>query len=49
MSQVTVNDIDVSYTVEGSGDPVIFIHGLAEDHHTWQVQQHALNQIQSIA
>lgn len=49
MSQVTVNDIEVSYTVKGAGEPVIFIHGLAEDHHTWQVQQHALNQIQSFA
>lgn len=49
MSQVTVNDIDVTYTQHGSGDPVIFIHGLAEDHHTWRVQQHALNQFHSFA
>lgn len=49
MSQVTINDIDVTYSVNGSGDPVIFIHGLAEDHHTWHVQQHALNQFRSFA
>lgn len=49
MNQATVNDIDVTYTVNGSGDPVIFIHGLAEDHHTWRVQQHALNQFRSFA
>lgn len=49
MSQVTVNDIDVTYTANGSGDPVIFIHGLAEDHHTWRAQQHAPTQFQSFA
>lgn len=49
MSQVTINDIDVTYSVKGSGDPVIFIHGLAEDHHTWHAQQHALNQFRSFA
>lgn len=49
MNQVTINDIDVMYAQNGSGDPVIFIHGLAEDHHTWRVQQHALNQFHSFA
>lgn len=49
MSQVTVNDIAVTYTQSGSGEPVIFIHGLAEDHHTWHVQQQALNQFHSFA
>lgn len=49
MSQVTVKDIDVTYTQSGSGKAVIFIHGLAEDHHTWRVQQQALNQFHTFA
>jgi pimeloyl-ACP methyl ester carboxylesterase len=42
MNRTTINDIDVAYTVEGTGDPVVFIHGLAEDLHTWRGQQRAL-------
>ncbi|KAB0614491.1 alpha/beta fold hydrolase [Castellaniella defragrans] len=42
MNRATLNDIDVAYTVEGSGDPVVFVHGLAEDRHTWSGQQQAL-------
>ncbi|WP_323029768.1 alpha/beta hydrolase [Castellaniella sp.] len=42
MNRAIINDIDVAYTVEGAGDPVVFIHGLAEDLHTWRAQQRAL-------
>lgn len=35
MSHVMLNDIDVRYSASGAGDPVIFLHGLAEDHRTW--------------
>ena len=33
---VTVGDIDVTYQVSGSGPPVVLLHGLAEDHASWQ-------------
>ncbi|MFC5427450.1 alpha/beta fold hydrolase [Paraburkholderia denitrificans] len=49
MKRVTVNDIDTAYAEHGSGDPVIFIHGLAEDHCTWHVQQQALDQFHTFA
>lgn len=49
MSQVTLNDIDVAYTPHGAGDPVVFIHGLAEDRRTWRAQQHALDRFRSFA
>lgn len=49
MKQVTVNDINTVYAAHGSGDPVVFIHGLAEDHRTWRVQQHALDRFHTFA
>lgn len=42
MKRTTLNDIDLAYTVDGTGAPVVFIHGLAEDLHTWRRQQQAL-------
>ncbi|MBV2182807.1 MAG: alpha/beta hydrolase [Castellaniella sp.] len=49
MNQVTINDIDVAYTEHGAGDPLVFVHGLAEDRHTWRAQQHALGRFHSFA
>lgn len=49
MNHVTVNDIEVAYSVGGSGEPVLLIHGLAEDCHTWRRQQHDLDQMRSFA
>ncbi|MCC8193878.1 MAG: alpha/beta hydrolase [Deltaproteobacteria bacterium] len=31
--EITVNGVTLSYTVHGSGDPVIALHGNGEDHH----------------
>ena len=49
MDRTTVDDIEVAYTVSGSGDPVVFLHGLAEDRRTWAAQQQALGGIKSYA
>lgn len=47
---VTIGDIDVAYTEAGTGArPVVFVHGLAEDHSTWAVQQRDLRDIRSYA
>ncbi len=43
MNRAALNDIEVAYTVEGAGNPVVFIHGLAEDLRTWRGQQQALD------
>lgn len=32
---VSLRDIDVAYTRTGSGEPVVFVHGLAEDRDSW--------------
>lgn len=34
-----LNDIRTHYCAAGSGPAVVFVHGLAEDHHSWQRQQ----------
>lgn len=47
--QVTVGDIDVAYTEAGSGPPVVFVHGLAEDHHSWTRQQRDLAEYSTYA
>lgn len=39
---VTVGDLQVGFTVAGSGAPVVLVHGLAEDRSTWRRQQRAL-------
>lgn len=36
---VRVGELDVAYSAAGAGSPVVFIHGLAENHRTWWVQQ----------
>ena len=35
MSRVGVTDIEVNYRRRGSGPPVVLLHGLAEDHRSW--------------
>ena len=35
MTQVELADISVSYQEQGSGPPVVLLHGLAEDHRSW--------------
>ena len=35
MSTVTLGDIDVHFAQRGSGPPVLLLHGLAEDHRSW--------------
>lgn len=35
MTSVELNDIVVNYRRRGSGQPVVLLHGLAEDHRSW--------------
>ena len=35
MTEVELNDIVVNYSRHGSGPAVVLLHGLAEDHHSW--------------
>lgn len=49
MNRTTINDIDVAYATYGTGEPAVFIHGLAEDHRSWGVQQQALSRFHSFA
>lgn len=42
MPSVRIGDIDVAYDHSGTGDPMVFLHGLAEDKTTWQ---HQLNDL----
>ncbi len=35
MPEVTVNGIKISYTEEGSGFPLILLHGLSDDYNLW--------------
>lgn len=47
----TIGDIDVAYTESGVGTatPVVLVHGLAEDHSTWKVQQRDLHDVHTYA
>ena len=36
MSTVELNDIEVNYRQRGAGPPVVLLHGLAEDHRSWE-------------
>ncbi|WP_347350175.1 alpha/beta hydrolase [Intrasporangium sp.] len=49
MSTARIGDIDVAYTEVGTGEPVVMIHGLAEDRHTWSNQQAALGERHTFA
>lgn len=46
---VTVGDIDIAYTAAGSGAPVVFVHGLAEDRASWAAQQRDLTDVRTVA
>ena len=35
MTSIVLNDIAVNYSRHGSGQPVVLLHGLAEDHRSW--------------
>ena len=35
LNDVAVGDIQIHFRCTGEGDPVVFIHGLAEDHSSW--------------
>lgn len=35
MTSVELNDIVINYSRRGSGQPVVLLHGLAEDHRSW--------------
>jgi len=39
MGTVTVNNTSLEYTDQGSGENLVFVHGSASDHRTWQAQQ----------
>ena len=49
VQSMVIHDIDVAYRTAGRGDPVVLIHGLAEDHRTWSVVQEELNDVQTLA
>ncbi|MER7012712.1 alpha/beta hydrolase [Saccharopolyspora sp. NPDC000359] len=44
-----LNDIQVRYCAHGSGPAVVFVHGLAQDHRSWQRQQEALTEHRTYA
>jgi pimeloyl-ACP methyl ester carboxylesterase len=41
--KIQLNDIEVGYTVSGEGQPVVLIHGLAEDRSSWSGVQAAIS------
>jgi 3-oxoadipate enol-lactonase len=45
----TLGDIDVAYAEAGQGDPVVLVHGLAEDKGSWAVQQRELAGVRTFA
>jgi pimeloyl-ACP methyl ester carboxylesterase len=49
MSIATIGDLTVAYTEAGTGEPVVLIHGLAEDRHTWSNQQAQLSEFHTYA
>lgn len=49
MVSASIGDIDIAYTDLGSGPPVVFIHGLAEDKSSWRPQLGALAGYRTIA
>lgn len=39
MAKLEVNHTQLEYSQEGSGEPIVFVHGSASDYRTWQQQQ----------
>jgi pimeloyl-ACP methyl ester carboxylesterase len=46
---VSLNGCEVSYTIAGSGRPVVLVHGLAEDRHSWKAVQRSLSHVTTYA
>jgi pimeloyl-ACP methyl ester carboxylesterase len=42
MRQVRVNDVDLSYIEQGTGTPVVFVHGAFSDLRYWEPQRQAM-------
>ena len=42
MSKVKVNDIEIAYSIEGSGEPLILIGGYTMVKESWSLQVDAL-------
>ncbi len=38
LKQITANNVILNYTDNGSGEPVVFVHGGLEDYRTWDAQ-----------
>lgn len=49
MSTVILGDIEVTYAESGSGEPVVLVHGLAEDKSTWSAQHRDLGDVRTFA
>ncbi|HEV7564307.1 MAG TPA: alpha/beta hydrolase [Solirubrobacterales bacterium] len=46
---IALRDIEVAYRESGEGQPVVLIHGLAQDHRMWTAQQDELRGQRTIA
>ena len=44
MPTAHVNGVALEYRENGSGEPVVMVHGALSDHRIWQVQREALGQ-----
>ena len=44
-----IRDIEVAWTESGNGEPVVFVHGLAESRQSWAAQQLALTGCRTFA
>lgn len=49
MAEVQIGDIEVAYTEAGVGNPVVYLHGLAETKESWGVQLRAVEGRRNIA
>jgi len=43
MASATINGIEIAYTDEGSGTPIVFIHGFPLNRTMWDAQVKALS------
>jgi 3-oxoadipate enol-lactonase len=49
VSTLRLGDIDVRVRTAGEGRPIVFVHGLAQDHRGWRAQQDAISGSQTVA
>ena len=47
--KIQLGDLEVAYTVQGVGPPVVLIHGLAEDKTSWSGVQDRLEDFRTLA